>query len=420
MHGTAVTTLSLMKILFLSQLVPYPPDAGPKVRSFRVLQYLAEAGHDVTLVAFRRDEDRGENIAYLERYCSAVHTVVMRRSRFQDVFSLIYSQLSGIPFLIYRDRVTAMHQLLSRLLNQQTFDAVHVDQLWMSQYALALKSKAKQQEPLQIVLDQHNAVFLIPQRLAVDTKNPIKRAVLSWESQRLARYEAEVCLQFDHVVWVTKEDQTAVHRQMSSSNPPAVNEQVIPICVDPHEKPMIVRDKRPCRVTFLGGLHWPPNAQGILWFAQHVFPQIRAAVPEAVLTVIGKHPPMGLTGEAIEVTGYVSDLTSLLAETGAFIVPLHAGGGMRVKILDAWNWGLPIVSTTIGAEGIVVEPEENILIADEADTFAQATIRLLTEPLLADRLVQNGRQTVLEKYSWQKIYTAWDTIYCQTVNNLYL
>jgi glycosyltransferase involved in cell wall biosynthesis len=129
---------------------------------------------------------------------------------------------------------------------------------------------------------------------------------------------------------------------------------------------------------------------------------------------------MGLTGEAIEVTGYVSDLTSLLAETGAFIVPLHAGGGMRVKILDAWNWGLPIVSTTIGAEGIVVEPEENILIADEADTFAQATIRLLTEPSLADKLVQNGRQTVLEKYSWQKIYTAWDTIYCQTVNNLYL
>jgi len=405
-----------MKILFLSQLVPYPPDAGPKVRSYRVLQYLADAGHEITLVAFRRDEDRAENIAYLERYCSAVHTVLMRRSRIQDVLSLIYSQLSDIPFLIYRDNVAAMHQLLGKLLTQQTFDAVHVDQLWMSQYALVLKSQVKQQERLQTVLDQHNAVFLIPQRLASDTRNPIKRAVLSWESQRLARYEAEVCLQFDHVVWVTKEDQTAVHQQMTPNSAPAANEQVIPICVDPQEKPMIIREKRPCRVTFLGGLHWPPNAQGILWFAQHVFPQVRAAVPEAVLTVIGKHPPIELTGEAIEVTGYVSDLGPLLAEIGAFIVPLQAGGGMRVKILDAWSWGLPIVSTTIGAEGIAVEHEENILIADEAEAFAQATIRLLTEPSLAERLVQNGRQTVLEKYSWQKTYTAWDTIYCRTVN----
>lgn len=409
-----------MKILFLSQLVPYPPDAGPKVRSYRVLQYLADAGHDITLVAFRRDEDQAENIAYLDRYCSAVHTVLMRRSRFQDVLSLIYSQLNGIPFLIYRDNVSAMHQLLSKLLNEQTFDAVHVDQLWMSQYALALKSKARQQRSLQIVLDQHNAVFLIPQRLAVDTKNPVKRAILNWESRRLARYEAEVCRQFDHVVWVTKEDQTAVHQQMSSNSPPSDNEQVIPICIDPHEKPIIVRNKRPCRVTFLGGLHWPPNAQGILWFAQNVFPQVKAAIPEAILTVIGKHPPMELTGEGIEVTGYVSDLTSLLAETGAFIVPLHAGGGMRVKILDAWSWGLPIVSTTIGAEGIAVEHERNILIADEAQKFAQATIRLLTEPSLAEGLVHNGRQTVLEKYSWQKIYTAWNTIYCQTVNTSYL
>ena len=405
-----------MNILFLSQLVPYPADAGPKVRSYRVLQHLAGAGHDITLVAFRRDEDRAENIACLEQYCSAVHTVLMHRSRLQDLLSLIYSQLSGIPFLIHRDNATAMHQLLDKLLTQQTFDAVHADQLWMAQYALSLKSQIGQQGCLQTVLDQHNAVFLIPQRLAADTRNRIKRAILSLESQRLVHYEAAVCRQFDHVVWVTKEDQTAVQQRMSPDAYPAANERVIPICVDPREKPVIVREKRPYRVTFLGGLHWPPNAQGILWFARHVFPQVRAAVPDAVLTVIGKHPPMELTGEGIEVTGYVSDLQPLLAETGAFIIPLHAGGGMRVKLLDAWSWGLPVVSTTIGAEGIAFKHEENILIADEAEAFAQATIRLLTEPSVAQKLAQNGRQTVLENYDWQKTYTAWNEIYCRTAN----
>jgi glycosyltransferase involved in cell wall biosynthesis len=111
------------------------------------------------------------------------------------------------------------------------------------------------------------------------------------------------------------------------------------------------------------------------------------------------------------VTGYVADLTPLLAETAVFIVPLLAGGGMRVKILDAWNWNLPIVSTTVGAEGIAVEDEKNMLIADTQEAFAQATIRILQNPDLAERLAQNGRQTLLTQYNWRTIYRAWDKIY---------
>jgi hypothetical protein len=155
-----------MKILFLSQLVPYPIDAGPKARSYHVLQYLAEAGHDVTLAAFRRQNDKEEAIKHLDQFCSAVHTVLLRRSRFQNVFSLITSQINGTPFLIQRDDVAEMHNLSQGLFAQQSFDAIHADQLWMAQYALAIKSKFKPSKRPQLILDQHNAVFLIPQRLA--------------------------------------------------------------------------------------------------------------------------------------------------------------------------------------------------------------------------------------------------------------
>jgi glycosyltransferase involved in cell wall biosynthesis len=134
-------------------------------------------------------------------------------------------------------------------------------------------------------------------------------------------------------------------------------------------------------------------------------------VPHAVLTAIGKNPPEGLEGEGIEVTGYVVDPKSYLAETAAFIVPLHAGGGMRVKILDAWSWGLPIISTTIGAEGIETEPGQNILIADEAEAFAQAVIQVLNDPDLAQTLGQAGRQTVSEKYHWPVRYADWEKVY---------
>lgn len=400
-----------MKILFLSQLVPYPINAGPKVRSYYVLRYLAEAGHEVTLAAFRRESDTEEAIEHLSQYCSAVHTVMMHRSKIQDIFSLLASQVNGVPFLIRRDSVAEMHQLLKDLMARNDFDAVHVDQLWMAQYALGLKDQSPSERCLDMVLDQHNAVFLIPQRLAADTNNPLKRIVLNLESRRLAQYEAQVCSQFNQVVWVTLEDQQAVRRQGGFQEAERVREQVIPICVDAVDKLRVVRGERPFRITFLGGLHWPPNAQGVLWFAANVFSQVRAVVPDVTLTIIGKDPPAGLTLEGVEVTGYVEDLQPLLRETAVFIVPLLAGGGMRVKILDAWNWGLPIISTTIGAEGISAVHEENMLIADSPEVFAQATIRLLKEPELAEKLVNNGRQTLNELYNWQTVYRAWDSVY---------
>jgi glycosyltransferase involved in cell wall biosynthesis len=163
-------------------------------------------------------------------------------------------------------------------------------------------------------------------------------------------------------------------------------------------------------------MHWPPNAEGISWFTREVWSQVQREVPDVVLTVIGKNPPASLTQanghlRNVEVPGYVSDITPYLSETAAFIVPLHAGGGMRVKILDAWNWGLPVVSTSIGAEGLRYEDGENLLLADNPEKFARAVISLLREPALASAVAVAGRKTVEESYDWRKIYKAWDKIY---------
>jgi glycosyltransferase involved in cell wall biosynthesis len=396
-----------MRILFLSQVLPYPLDAGPKMRSYYVLRHLVQR-HEVTLLTFVRDTDRPQDIAHLAEFCHAVHTVPISRSRVRDVRFLTQSMLSGQPFLIVRDHVPAMISEIQRLVHAERFDAVHADQLWMAQYALAAKSASPESR---LILDQHNAVHLIPRRMASASANRLKRSFLDREARALATYEAGVCQRFDHVVWVTGEDRQAVAALSDRAVDGRTPWTVIPICTDTSlAKPIAPATSRR-RVTFLGGLHWPPNAEGILWFANHVFPEIRAEVPGAVLTVIGKNPPAGLEGEQVDVTGYVTDLTPYLAETGVFIVPLHAGGGMRVKILDAWSWGLPIVSTTIGAEGIEIQPEEDILIADTAQAFAGAVIRVLKDDNLAQRLGQTGRQTVAEKYDWRVIYLAWDRVY---------
>lgn len=389
-----------MRILYLSQLVPYPLDAGPKVRQYFVLRRLAEAGHVVTLLAFRRESDTDAAVAHLREFCAEVHTVPMRRSSARDAVHLARSLVTREPFLIARDRVNAMTRRVRELASGGAFDALHADQLWMASYALEAAGASRKRPRL--VLDQHNAMALIPERLAASTGNPVQRALWRREAAAMRRYEPAMCRRFDVVVWVTSEDRAAV----------GVDGPVIPICVDPVSRPVIDRLPDARRVTFLGGLHWPPNAAGILWFAREVWPQVRAACPDAVLTVIGKNPPSGLSMiPGTEVTGYVEDTQPHLAETAAFIVPLHAGGGMRVKILDAWCWGLPVVATSIGAEGITYRSGQDILIADEVHETAAAVIGLLRDPSAAARLAAGGRCTVETLYDWRVRYLAWDEIY---------
>ncbi|MBN1400690.1 MAG: glycosyltransferase, partial [Anaerolineae bacterium] len=132
--------------------------------------------------------------------------------------------------------------------------------------------------------------------------------------------------------------------------------------------------------------------------------------------LIGKRPPKAILElaqkePAVQVMGYVPDPTPLLAQTAAFIVPLRSGAGMRVKILDAWRWGVPIVSTQLGAEGISARDGEHLLLADEPRVFAQAVLRLLMEPETRARLRSNGQQWVSQHYNWRSIYPKWAHVY---------
>jgi len=397
-----------MRILFATQVLPLPLDAGPKMRAYYVLRYLAEAGHDVHLVSFVRPGDSSEQLAALRRLCGSVQTVPIVRSRLRDVRDGLRSYWTGTPFLVLRDDLQPMRRALAELAGARTYDALHADQLWMAPYGM------QDDVPVGLrVLDQHNAVFQVPRRMAEHHRNPAIRMLLHHESTRLEAYEREACRRFDRVVWVTEEDRRAV---LPAHEDRGAGDTVIPIAADPGERPRIVRT-RPFRVTFLGGLHWPPNREGAAWFLDRVWPRIAGAVPSAVLTVLGrdgaKALPKAHEHSRVEITGYVDDPRPYLAETAAFVVPLKSGAGMRVKILDAWCWGVPIVSTTVGAEGLRAVHDDNLLIADDAEAFADAVIRLAREPRVAARLADGGRATVERDYDWRRVYTAWDEVYAR-------
>ncbi len=404
----------MARILYLTQVLPYPLSTGAKVRQYYVLRYLSQY-HEVTLVSFVRPDDRAEHVAHLQTFCAAVHTVPMRRSVWRNVRAGLKALITGQPIVIVRDEIKPMQQLLARLLASEPFEAVHADQVAMAQYAL--RAARAIGPALKRVLDLHNAMYLVTQRLADNETNPIKRLITQRETRALAKYEAQLCAKFDRVVFVTDDDRRAIETQIDRYGVKVKPEHfaTIPICSDPFDKAVITPVAKPFRVTALGVMFWPPNAEGVAWFAHEAWPQVRANFPEARLTIVGKNPPPMLTDmhgtNGIEVLGFVPDVRSILAETAVFIVPLRAGGGMRVKILDTWCWSLPIVSTRIGAEGIVVQDGENILLADTADELAQAVKRVLGEAKLADRLRKNGRQWIESQYDWRTTYHAWDDIY---------
>lgn len=406
-----------MRILFLTQVLPYPLDAGPKVRAYYTLRHLAARGHSITLVSFVRGSDTSEAVEHLRGYCEHVITVPLQRTRWQDGLALGRSLLTGEPLLIARDHAAPMYKTVQALVDECHFDAIHADQLWMAPYALAARARAERQsDKPRLILDQHNAVFLIPRRMASQAHNPVTRWGYGRESARMAAFEARTCLAFDRVVTVTDEDQQHLLQLYQNGRRPGFA-GVIPICLDPGPTPDMRQTTAAAETLFIGGMHWPPNADGVEWFAHEVLPLVRSQVPGVRFTAIGKQPPQSLHEEIltgrIYVPGYVADLQPFWARSSVFVVPLRAGGGMRVKILDAWAQGVPVVSTTIGAEGLTYSPGESLLLADSASEFAQAVIRLLTDQALANRLAQGGRATIEKHYDWRTVYAAWDEVYAE-------
>lgn len=409
-----------MKILFLTQIVPFPPDAGPKVKTWHVLRALIGQGHAVTLVSFVRPEEE-QHLATLKKVCGAVHAVPIKRSRIADVRYMVRSYLTTRPFLIERDDLPEMQATVDGLVKEQDFDFIHADQLTMVQFGLRGAAVAPKKKP-KVIFDAHNAVWSIVARMQENARWFLK-PVLGVETRRIKRYEGELLKTVDHVLAVTEVDRAGLEEALNFSKPRPGEHvapiTVVPIAVDTQQLQPIQRKPGSKNIVTLGTLHYPPNADGIRWFFTEVFPLIRQRVPDATLTIIGKNPPQDFVEyaiahpEAIRLTGYVPELPPYLEQSALMVVPVRAGGGMRVRILEAFAYAMPVVTTTIGLEGIHAELEKDVLVADTAADFADRVIELLEDASLQGKLAAHGRQLAEKKYDWQVILSAMNPIYEQ-------
>jgi len=407
-----------MNILFLTQIIPFPPDAGPKVKTYHVLRALIGQGHSVTLVSFVRPEEV-DHVPALEKICKKVHMVPIHRSRLADVGYMLRSFLTNRPFLVERDDLRPMQDMVNRLVHEGDFHFIHADQLTMVQFAVRGASVFPDNKP-KVIFDAHNAVWSIVERMQENARWFLK-PILGIEARRVKRYEGELLKTVDHVLAVTDVDRAGLEEALKFSTIQKDDRiapiTVVPIAVDTQQLQPIKRTPASKNIVTLGTLHYPPNADGIRWFFNDVFPLIHKRIPDATLTIIGKNPPQDFLDaatrhpEAIKITGYVPELSPYLEQSAVMVVPVRAGGGMRVRILEAFAYAMPVVTTTIGLEGINAELEKDVLVADTAEKFADRVSELLENISLQEKLSVNGRKLAQTKYDWQIVLSAMKAIY---------
>lgn len=404
-----------MRLLFLTQIIPYPPDSGPRIKTWHVLRYLAQEGHCVTLASYVRPDEEAY-VPVLKQVCEQVYTAPIQRSRARDAYYLLRSFLSGRPFLIERDDLPNMRSLVNRLLKEETFDYALADQLTMTQFLLGENRQGKPR----IIFDAHNAVWTIVERMKHSVPWLLKPATYI-EAQRVKHYEGVLTREFDHTLAVTDVDRQYLLEAVQEVDRSAVAAcaekiTVIPISIDTQLLQPIQRNLGSKNILTLGTLHYPPNADGIRWFIQEVFPRIRQEEPQVNLVIVGKNPPRDFVQFAAEnpqnvkVTGYVPDLKPYLADAALLVIPVRAGSGMRVRILEALAEGMPVVTTTIGLEGIEAAPGEDVLVADTPSAFAEAVLALLRNTALQDKLAQNSRRLAEARYDWRVVLKKLDEV----------
>ena len=386
------------RLLFLSHLLPWPPDSGAAIRTFNVLKLLAREFDVTALCFYRRDPHPGspglaERVRELSKVApTEAFEVPQQLSRARLVWDHLRSLLTWRPYTYYVHDSSAFAASLERHLATGEFDMVHMDSLDLIRFLPLLRG-------LPVACTHHNVESALLRRRA-DTVGAPLRAYMRFQARLVEREEREWLPRVQLNLAVSPQDEADL-----SSLAPTGRYATIPNGVDTEFFSPAESTGAESGSVFVGGTNWFPNRDGLEWFAADVLPRIRQ---------LGESSPVRWVGHAtaeeqrefggrqgLELTGYVTDIRPYVHAAACFVVPLRVGGGTRLKVLDAWAMGKAVVSTSVGCEGLATEHERNILIADSADDFARCVLRVLEDDALRRRLGSEARRTAVARYGWE-------------------
>lgn len=375
----------------------WPPDTGARLRNFHLADALAKRCA-VTLAQLRPAQEPatdGDGFRNFER------VLTFERDRGYTPAKILRGIAGPSPLPVLNYHSPRVVESLRQLFAQERFDAVQIASVHLLPYAGLIAALTPRPE---IVVDWHNIESELMRRYAASEANLAKKLVAYRTATLLEGAEARL-LKIAKIHTAPSERERKILLARGDAN----EVHVIPNGVDVKRFLSINQDvcgSGSNQVLFVGSMDYHANIDGVTWFVNQIWPKVQADFPELTLSIVGRNPGpeiQRLASATVRVTGTVPDVLPFYDHALAVVVPLRVGGGTRLKILEAMAAGVPVVSTRLGAEGLDIRHEANILLADSPYDIAAALTRLKNEPALWRSLTENARNLVSSKYDWDTL-----------------
>ncbi len=401
-----------MKLLLLTPQLPYPPRQGTAIRNFNLIDQLARR-HTVELLTFLAPDEELSADNPLYDLCARVEALPQpersTRTRMRETLQ------SRRPDMALRLADAAMTARVRDFARTGCYDIVQAEGIEMAHYGLVACADGR----AAFIFDDHNCEYVMQRRNAyTDLRSPPRwpaaaYSLVQW--QKLRSYEAWLCKRAHGVAAVSEADAAALRAVAPGANVRVVSNGIdldyyAPEAAQPTPRPTLV---------FTGKMDYRPNIDAVLWFGQQVLPLVRQRVPDAEFVVVGRNPHARLdclrNQPGVTLTGAVDDVRPLIRDAAVYVIPLRVGGGTRFKALEAMASARPIVSTRLGVEGLGVRDDSEMLLADDAPSFAHAVVRLLApeNTQLRERLMLNARDFVEQNSGWAPIVRGLEDLYTE-------
>ncbi len=398
-----------MKILILSPKPPFPAKDGSSLATAQVIEGMAGRGHTVH-VFFLNTSKHSSTPADLTPSDRIIFHPVSCDTSVKPL-TAITSLLSSLPYTVSRFISAETRSALKKTLEEGPFDIIQIEGLMMTPYLDLLPDPPH----TRIIFRPHNTEYLIWSHLAQEERNLLKKSYFQLLTRQILKYEKRISRRFSYLLPISEQDA----RSFSTWNPQA-SLKVLPYGIDlPEEAGKTL--SRPAALLFLGALDWRPNIQGLEWFLKNVWSSLSKRFPDLCFHIAGRNPDSRLE-EKIEhydprkkiiFHGEVDSTADLFGQSTHFIVPLFAGSGIRIKILEAISREMVVIATPTGAAGLPLKNNEHILLANTPQEFLITLTKAIEDSALCSTIRQNALHLLKTRYNRENIILQLEKFYLQ-------
>lgn len=391
-----------MNVLYLFPYLPTPPVSGGALRVYHILKHLVRH-HNVTVAGYSENGDLQHFKKAFPELKDKMH-FISRNYRVKNKHRRLlqfYSQFTSHSYWYHWAKSVPFEQELNDLLESRNFDIVQAEFASMGHFDL--KTDAIR------ILDAHNVEYDNFQRMSSLDWSWIRKKFYKREFEKSYREEIRAFKKQDGIMVTSERDGAIIAKDV-----PEVPRFVVPNGVDTEYFTSNGEEPEPYSIVFTGAMKYVPNYDGMIYFLDEIFPLIQKQQPEAKVYIVGSKPPPVLQerrSRSVIVTGFVEDVRPYIDRASVFVVPLNMGSGTRLKVVEALSMKKPVVSTSIGCEGIEVDDREHLLIRDKPEAFAEAVLQLFKDETLRRKLISNGYDLVQSTYDWHVIGESIDRAY---------